>query len=225
MSRTTRRMVGVGITLVATVGLAVAASGVTSAYFSDTKSGTITGTVGYVKINVGGGNGVNGLDFAFDNLRPGEPQSIRIDYKSTGTGTQDLWLAFPNVPALHALNNLGTYGTVTVSDSSSGVVFTSTNLNDGRTIPPNGADSCGPLAPTGGACWPLPPQLMVRSNLAPGAEGTITFTFGYASKLGGNGPAVWNSYPVAQAFGPDAAGPAGNGLPYNVVATQAGQTP
>ncbi|HET7899783.1 MAG TPA: hypothetical protein VFL59_01260 [Candidatus Nanopelagicales bacterium] len=225
MSRTSRRMVGVGITLVATVGLAVGASGVTSAYFSDTKSGTISGTVGYVKINVGGGNGGDGLDFAFDNLRPGEPQSIKIDYKSTGTGTQDLWLAFPNRSALHALNNLGTYGTVTVSDSSSGVVFTSVNLNDGRTVAPNGADSCGGFSATPPACWPLPTQLKVRSNLAPGAEGTITFTFGYASKLGGNGPAVWNQYPsYPQAYGLDAAD-SGNGLPYNVVATQPGQTP
>ena len=45
-------------------------------------------------------------------------------------------------------------------------------------------------------------------------------------RLGGNGPGVWNSFPSTgpggQAFGADAAGPAGNGLPYNVVATQVG---
>lgn len=235
MSRTTRRMVGVGITLVATVGLAVAASGVTSAYFSDTKSGTITGTVGQVSISVTGGGGTTGRDFAFVNLLPGEPQSVKIDYQSTGTGPQDLYLTFPNGPALHALNNLGTYGYVKVTDSSGGVLFESSNLQDGRTRPltdPN-PNSCGVypvgFGPTLPLCWPLPAQIKVRSNLAPNATGTITFTFGYASKLTGNGPGVWNSYPVnlygGEAYGPDAAGPAGNGLPYNVVATQVGQTP
>lgn len=231
MSRTSRRMVGVGITLVATVGLAVAASGVTSAYFSDTKSGTITGTVGQVSISVTGGGGPTGRDFAFVNLLPGEPQSVKIDYQSTGTGTQDLYLTFPNGPALHALNNLGSYGYVKVTDSSSGVLFESYNLQDGRTIP--SGNSCG-VYPVGFGstpplCWPLPSQIKVRSNLAPNATGSITFTFGYASKLTGNGPGVWNTYPsvppYGEAFGDDAAGPSGNGLPYNVVATQVGQTP
>lgn len=231
MSRTTRRMVGVGITLVATVGLAVAASGVTSAYFSDTESGTITGTVGQVSISVTGGGGTTGRDFAFENLLPGEPQSIKINYQSTGTGPQDLYLTFPNGPALHALNNLGSYGYVKVTDSSAGVLFESSNLQDGRTRPlsdphPN---SCGNVFTEAG-CWPLPSQIRVRTNLAPSATGTITFTFGYASKLTGNGPGVWNAYPsnnppYSQAYGDDALGDPGDGLPYNVVATQVGQTP
>ncbi len=231
MSRTSRRMVGVGITLVATVGLAVAASGVTSAYFSDTKSGTISGTIGQVSISVTGGGGATGRDFAFVDLLPGEPQSVKINYQSTGTGPQDLYLTFPNGPALHALNNLGSYGYVKVTDSSGGVLFESSNLQDGRTRPlsdPN-PNSCGNIFTQAG-CWPLQPQIKVRNNLAPNATGTITFTFGYASKLTGNGPGVWNTYPAnllpgGEAFGPDAAGPAGDGLPYNVVATQAGQTP
>lgn len=228
MSRTTRRMVGVGITLVATVGLAVAASGVTSAYFSDINSGTVTGTVGYVQVSTGGGNGADGLDLKFENLMPGEPQTIKFDYKNTGSGAQDLWLTFKNVPALHALNNLGSYGYLKIADSSAGVVFESSNLQDGRTVPAPGNSCSNIFDPSG--CWPLPPQLKIRNSMAVGAEGTVSITFGYASKLGGNGPGVWNTYPAnllpgGEAFGPDAAGTPGNGLPYNVVATQVGQTP
>lgn len=237
MSRTSRRMVGVGITLVATVGLAVAASGVTSAYFSDINSGTVTGTVGYVKISTAGGNGPDGLDLKFNNLMPGEPQTVTFDYKNIGSGAQDLWLSFPNVPALHALNNLGSFGYLKIVDSSAGIVFESDNLQDGRTVPAPG-NSCGayPVGFGPGLCNPLPPQLKVRNSMAVGAEGTVSITFSYSSTLGDSlpgfngGPGPWNTYPAnllpgGEAFGPDAAGPPGNGLPYNVVATQVGQTP
>ena len=232
MSRTTRRMVGVGITLVATVGLAVAASGVTSAYFSDTNSGTITGTVGYVQVQTGGGNGADGLNLNFENLMPGEPQTVHFDYKNIGSGVQDLWLTFPNVPALHALNNLGSFGYLKIVDSSAGVVFESSNLQDGRTVPAPG-NSCGNVFDPSG-CWPLKPQLKIRNSMAVGAEGTVSITFSYSASLAlpthpNGGPGFWNTYPsvppFGEAFGADAAGPAGNGLPYNVVATQAGQTP
>jgi hypothetical protein len=235
MSRTSRRLIALGATLVCATGLAATATGVTSAYFSDTKSGTVKGTVGYVSINVAGnGSGTGGMDLTFANLMPGEPKSVTFDYQSTGTGTQDLWITFPNVPALHALNNLGHYGYFKVTDSSSGVVFESSNLQDGRTLP--STNSCSNIFTQAG-CWPLLPQYKVRSGLAAGATGTVTFTFAYSGDLSGgtgllpNGTqASWNSYPsdnppYSQAFNADAAGPAGNGLPYNVVATQVGQTP
>ena len=158
---------------------------------------------------------------------PGEPQTITINYQNTGTGPEDIYLTFPNVPALHALNNLGTYGELHIADSSSGPVFDSANLNDGRTVAPPAPNSCGPFSPAG--CWPLPTAVLVRSNLPVGGTGSATFTFAYAGKLSGNVSGVWNSYPAApptgEAFGADAAGPAGAGLPYNVVATQVGHTP
>ena len=228
-TRTMRRLLALGLTGAAAIGLAATASGLTGAYFSDSKSGTITGTIGAVKIATSGGTGTNGLDLHFVDLMPGEPQTVTINYQSLGSGPQDLYLTFPNRPALHALNNLGTYGMVTVTDSSSGVVFTSTNLQDGRTVP--SGNSCSNIfTPDNGGCWPLPTQLLVRSNLAPGAGGTIQFTFGYPGKLSGNGPGVWNSYPsdnppYSQAYGLDNVPPAGNGLPIVVVATQAGHTP
>ena len=222
-TRTMRRLLALGLTGAAAVGLAATASGLTGAYFTDSKAGTITGTIGAVKIATSGGTGTNGLDIAFVNLMPGEPQTLDINYLSQGTGPQDIYLTFPNVPALHALNNLGTYGSVTITDTSTGLVFLSSNLNDGRTTP-DFVNSCGPFSPAG--CWPLPTKLLVRSNLAPGAGGTVHFTFAYPGKLTGNGPGVWNSYPsFPQAYGADAAGTPGNGLPFNVVATQVGQTP
>lgn len=219
MTRTTRRMVGVGITLVATVGLAVAASGVTSAYFSDTKSGTISGTIGSVKILTSGGSGPNGLNFKFNDLMPGEPQTVTIAYTSLGTGPQDLFLTFPDVASLHALNNLGSYGEVTVTDSSSGVVFHSTNLNDNR---PDASGTCGPFTEAG--CWPLPSTLKVRSNLAAGASGTVSFAFSYPGKKTDAQGGLWNVYPAPGSLPSDSL-TSGNGLPFNVVATQVGQTP
>lgn len=234
MSRTTRRMVGVGITLVATVGLAVAASGVTSAYFSDTNSGKVTGTVGFVQVQTGGGGGGDNLDLNFVNLMPGEPQSRTFDYKNIGSGPQDIWITFPSQQALHALNNLGQYGSFTITDSSTGVVFTSSNLNDNR---PPASGGCGPFDPSG--CWPMLNAYKVRSNLPVGGEGTVTLTFSYSSAYSLKPPPAgldgtglyygnqlnWNYYPIPGSTGGDAGGPVSNGLPYNVVATQVGQTP
>jgi len=89
-------------------------------------------------------------------------------------------------------------------------------------------------------CWPLPEKLKV-ATLAAGASGSATFTFNYASKLGNagatwkasNGGGVFNSYPSittpatpgSQAYGADALGDPGAGLPFNVVAVQVGQQP
>jgi hypothetical protein len=168
---------------------------------------------------------------------PGEPQTVTFDYKNIGSGVQDIWITFPNNAALHALNNLGRYGYLKITDSSSGVIFESSNLNDGRTRPltdPN-PNSCGVypvgFGPTPPLCWPLPAQKLVRNNLAVGAEGTVSITFAYSNLFTGTGlmpdgsQVLWNQYPVPATYGTDLNGGSGNGLPYNVVATQVGQTP
>lgn len=234
MSRTSRRMVGVGITLVATVGLAVAASGVTSAYFSDTKNGTVTGTVGYVRIATSGGTGTDHLNLQFSNLMPGEPQTVSFTYQNVGTGPQDIYLTFPVGSALHALNNLGHFGYIKIVDSSAGNLFESSNLQDGRTIPPTQANpnpnSCGSFSTAG--CWPVPSQIKLRTALAPNDSGTVSITFMYPdlpNSLNSQGAqGLWNVYPPlppgGQAFGDDLT-PSGNGLPYAVVGTQVGRTP
>jgi hypothetical protein len=220
-----KRLLAVAVSGLAAFGLVATATGVTGAYFSEAKGGNITGTIGAVHVATAGGTGGNGLDFSFTNLMPGEPQTITVYYQNTGTGPEDIHLNFPNVPALHALNNLGSYGEVHIVDSSSGHVFDSANLQDGRTKADLTNSCSNVFSPSG--CWPLPTDVLVRSNLPAGGTGQVTFSFAYAGKLTGNGPGVWNSFPsnnppYSQAFGPDAAGPAGNGLPYNVVATQVG---
>lgn len=204
------RRVGAGIAAVAAVGLMLSTIASTGAFFNDSHDGNIAGTVGTIKIVGSGGSGTEGLDLAFDNLLPGEPQTVSFDYENTGNNPQDVWLVFPNAEALHALNDLGSYGEAHVS--ANGVaVFDSANLKD------NQAGTCGALSPTG--CWPLPKSLKLASNVAPGATGSVDFTFGYASKLQsqapGNAPSLWNVYPLEA--------PTKSGLPYQLVATQAGK--
>lgn len=229
--------IGAGVTTLALAGtLAVVASGTTGAYFSDTQSGGITGTVGSIHVSVSGqssdGSNGDGINLLFKNLMPGTAQTVTFNFKNTGPVAQDVFLTFPNVPALHALNNLGTYGEVHVVDNGGTHLFDSANLNDGRTRA-DGTNSCGALTPAG--CWPLPASLKVASNLAPGANGAVSFSFGYAGKLGnpsnghpgsnGGTGGVWNSYPVTDAYNTDKTTTPGAGLPVNVVATQVGQQP
>lgn len=203
-----------GVSALLTALLVYVAVSVTGAYFSETKQGEIKGTIGSIHIHTEGGTGENGLKFNFENLLPGEPQSATVEYRNTGANNQDVWVVFNNAEALHALNNLGTYGEVTLSNGG-GTIFHSTNLNDN--LPP-ASGTCGPFSEAG--CWPLQKKYKVGSNISPGAGGYFRFTFAYASKL--KNPAAeeqpWNTYP------PEAT-PVGNGLPYQVVATQVGIEP
>lgn len=215
-----------GVTLAALAALVIAATGMTGAYFSDTHHGDITGNIGSIKVTPSGGTGTDGTDFTFANLLPGEPQTATIQFQNTGLNNEDVWLVFDNATALSALNNLGTYGEVHVSNGHE--LFASTNLNDRSA-------TCGPFSPTG--CWPLPSQIKVADNVAPGAGGYVKFTFNYAAKL--SDPAAegadFNVYPVpAGAYSPtnpdgqttvNATDGTGSGLPYEIVATQVGQTP
>lgn len=196
----------------------------TGAYFSDTHSGTVSGTVGSIRITPSGGSGADNMNFTFDNLLPGDPQTATLTYTNTGNNPEDVWVKFNNPTALSALNTLGTYGEVHVV--SNGVEkFGSANLNDR-------ASTC----PT---CSPLPSLIKLADNVAPNATGVFKFTFAYAAKLKGQPPAgstaQWNTYPVAaglwtptnpngQQVINDADG-TGSGLPYQLVATQVGQTP
>jgi hypothetical protein len=219
--------------------LAVIASGTTGAYFSDTKAGEINGSTGSIEISTVGssGTGVNNLSFSFEGLMPGVAKTATVNYKNIGKNTQDIYLTFPNVPALHALNNLGSYGEVHVVANGT-AVFDSVNLQDGRhqTTTTTTTNTCGPFGP--GGCNPLMPKLLVASDVLPGVAGTVSFSFNYPTKLSGNGTnldgtaGVFNSYPLSgmDVFAgsdgaADAAGPADSGLPVNVVAVQVDQQP
>lgn len=197
---------------VVVVGLLAWAIPSTGAYFSDTKTGTVSGTVGSIKVNGSGGAGSNGLDIQYTDLLPGTPQTVTAGYTNTGLNAEDVWIVFYEPAALSALNNLGHYGKFSIASSDKGQIFQSTNLND------NSGGTCGPLSPTG--CWPVPVKVQVASNVAPAAVGTFSFTFAYTSLLKGQssaGGGVWNAYPLSS--------PTTAGLPYELVATQVGQTP
>lgn len=111
-----------------------------------------------------------------------------------------------------------------------GDVFDSANLNDH-------ANSCGPFTQgqtsQGPGCWPLLKEYKVASNVPTGRSGSVSFTFNYASKLktqspAGTPPTAWNIYPYGNGndqYTVNAADGNGAGLPYEIVATQVGQSP
>jgi hypothetical protein len=208
-----------GASLVLMGALVVMATGATGAYFSDSKQGEISGSTGSIRVHTSGGSGPNGLLFNFKNLLPGEPQTATVEYKNVGHNNQDVWIVFDNSEALHALNNMGRYGEVTISNPG-GVLFHSANLNDN--LPP-ASGTCGPFSPAG--CWPLGTQYKVASNLSPGAGSWFKFQFGYTTYHGGIGNSQqempFNAYPPE--VGPEEV--VGSGLPYEVVATQVGVEP
>ena len=221
--------------IVGTVGLlgatAFVASGQTGAYFSDTHAGSISGTIGSIRITPSGGTeSTDGsfMDLAFSNMLPGDPQTVTVNYQNTGANTEDVYVVFPNATALSALNNLGSYGTVHLSSAGNGAVgdvFDSANLNDDATTCPVGSYSVQYPTP----CEPLPKQLLIASGVNPGGTGSFSFSFNYASKLSTQAPlgttANWNAYPVAGQTTTNVADGTGNGLPYEIVATQPGVTP
>ena len=152
---------------------------------------------------------------------PGEAQTATVNFTNTGKKAQDIYLTFPNRSALHALNNLGSFGEVTVANGGA-TLFHSTNLNDGRRASDTG-DTCGGFSETG--CWPLPTKLKVATNVAPAASGSVTFSFSYPAKQTFGQDVAFNVYPsFPEAFRLDAAD-SGKGLPVNVVAVQVGQQP
>ena len=194
---------------VTAVALLAIGAGQTGAYFSDSHDGNVTGSIGSIRINP-----TSGTNFSFDNLLPGDPQTVTLTYSNSGKNVEDVWLAFPNKTALSALNNLGTYGELHVVSNGT-EIFGSNNLNDNTTTCPTG-------------CNPLPAKLKLASNVAPGATGAVKLTFGYASKLKTQDPtgtATFNTYPVAGQTVVNASDGSGSGLPLRLVATQVGQQP
>jgi hypothetical protein len=231
----TTRMKVKGVAMVGTVallgGAAFVASGSTGAYFSDTHTGSIGGTVGSIRVTPSGGTAsADGslMDLAFSNLLPGTPQTLTVNYQNTGANPEDVYIVFPNATALSALNSLGNFGTLHLSSAGTGAVgdiFDSQNLNDNGTSCPLGSTSTAHPFP----CEPLPNELLIASNVTPTAGGQFSFNFMYASALSTQAlpgtTANWNSFPQGgqtTVIGTDGSG---SGLPYEIVATQHGITP
>lgn len=203
-NRRFRAAVGAGSLALVAAGLIGSVNG-SLAYFTDSQSGNVSGSVGSIK------GAVSQSSLAYTNLLPGEVQTAEAYVRNTGLNNQDVWVVFDNTDALHALNDLGTYGEFHIA--SDGVAkFDSANLND------NSGGGCGPISPAG--CWPVPDKVKLASNVAPGDKVTFSFGFGYAGKLQtqtAQGGGVWNAFPKAN--------PTSSGLPYKIVETQVGQQP
>ncbi len=228
--------------LAGSAALVAAASGATGAYFNDTHSGTVTGNIGSIKVLTSGGNGTDHLDFNFANMLPGVYQTATVGYTNTGVNNEDVYLVFNNAQALHAVNNLGSYGEAKIVSNGT-EVFSSANLADGEQanlspIDPtsshcsNGTGALVPLSPTG--CWPIPNVIKLASNLAPGYGGNMQFSFALGAKLKSEGAelAQFFCYPLIQ--NPSDSNPTDQvcntsnpsyGLPYQIVATQPGIAP
>ncbi|MET4702983.1 hypothetical protein [Frigoribacterium sp. UYMn621] len=203
-------------------GTAFLASGATGAYFSDTHSGNISGTVGNIHVVPFGGGGATGTDLAFSNLLPGVAKTVTLKYKNTGSDNQDVYIVFNNATALSALNDAGTFGEVHLAANGT-PIFDSANLND-HLSPLH----CLTFDPSG--CWPLKSQYLLASNVAPGATGDVSFSYTIAGKYKGQAAAgaaaaPWNSFPVAGQTTTNSADGTSAGLPYEIVATQHGITP
>lgn len=211
--RINKRVALAVVAILAAVGLAFVASGNTSTYFEDVKQGGVTGTIGEISITTTGGAAVDNPTFTWDKMLPGEYKSLSVDYKNDGTAPQDVYLTFPNLTALSALNSLGTYGEVHVSVNGT-EVYANANLND---KPNNGT--------TG-----LPAQIKLQEGLAVDHVGTVTFQFRYADKLGGaqgatthsTGSGVFNTYPTSGQVTVRSGDGTGSGLPFAVAAVQQG---
>ncbi|HET8614194.1 MAG TPA: hypothetical protein VFL94_01630 [Actinomycetales bacterium] len=194
---------GAGAALVAT-----AATG-TGAYFTDSASGTISGTMGTIQIQGADGNPDN-MNISFTKMLPGETGRDTVTFKNIGQNPQDVWVVFPQ-SALgdgststpnDGVNDFGTYATIQIKSSGT-QVFYSNNLNDDTTSCPPGSVKPGVNRP----CHALPSMIKLADNVAPGAGGNMEFAFTPDAQFRSN-----QGLPVLN-------------LPYKLVATQHGIAP
>ena len=157
MKRTT--VIGAAGVLAAAALLVV--PGATMASFSDRASGPFHAMgATTLEVDTGGGTGADHLDFSFDNLLPGVPQTAGGTYRNAGAMAQDVWIVFNDAAALGALNDLGGEGEVHVASNGT-EIFASHNLDDHA----------------------LPQALELAANAVPGAVGSFTFGFNYRAGL------------------------------------------
>jgi hypothetical protein len=192
-------------TLAAGTALVASAATGTGAYFTDSASGTITGTMGTIMIRGADGNPAN-MNINFAHMLPGEANIKTIGFTNTGANPQDVWLVFDG-PSLGdgqsgtdtgKINDRGTYAEVHIKSGNT-AVFDSANLNDDSNTCPPGA---------GSSCNPLPEMIKLRENVAPGGSGSFTFSYTAAAKY------LNSEQGVAELT-----------LPYKLVATQHGIAP
>lgn len=185
------RIAAVLTTVGATMALISAAVMSTGAYFTDSHGGAITGNLGTVAINTSGEN----IDFT--DLMPGETQTQTVWVQNTGTGNEDIYLAFSNANlAWSAVNDLGQYGKFVVNGQ------TYDNLNNRYAA----ADSGVPGTPSTtdfmpGSCSTVGrvpvnylPHVIKLGTLSPGQLWSFDISFQFnACMTGGQGQTLWQA--------------------------------
>ena len=213
----------------ASVALVATAVETTGAYFTDSHNGTISASTGHLKVNVwnSAGTPVNDLSLSFSDLVPGVYTPTSFSYQTDSTGVkEDLWLYFPAGPEYDAFTGyrdtstghdggLGRYGHFAVSVNGA-TMFSSYNMAN---RPPN--DTTTPVCTNAngdgiGHAWTntpnqycgVPEYIRLATNLASGSSGKVQVTFGLTPKFVG---------PQDTSLG--------TGVPFEIVATQAGISP
>ncbi len=174
-------------TIMALIGIAVVGTG---AYFTDTKPGAITGNLGTVIVNTAG------QDINFANLMPGETQTQTVTVQNSGTGNEDIYLAFKNANfAWSAVNDLGQYGKFVIA----GNTYDNLNNRYAQGTPGSGVMSTNPAS----GCYNVPriainylPHVISIFTLTPGQIATFNVSFTVNPCMtGGQGSTLWGTAP------------------------------
>jgi hypothetical protein len=157
------------------IGVAVASTG---AYFTSTQPGAITGNLGTVAVNI------SGQSINFANLMPGTPQTQTVTVQNTGTGNEDLYLAFTNEGFVwSAVNTYGRYAKFVIA----GKTYDNLNNNSTNGLPPTpGVPGTGPATgPCGTPAVPINylPHVVSLATLVPGQVWTFDITFEWSACL------------------------------------------
>lgn len=208
------RIGALATTAVATAALIGSVVATTGAYFTDSKPGAITGNLGTVTV------AISGQDINFANMLPGAAQTQTVTVQNTGTGNEDLYMAFTNEGNVwSAVNTYGRYARFVIA----GKTYDNLNNNVGNGAPPNwGVAATGePFGPCVTPTAPINylPHVVPLATLAPGQIWTFDVTFEWSACLtSGQGATMFGESDTAPIV---TAGP----LNYVVAAFQAGVDP
>jgi hypothetical protein len=222
-TRTFARTTALATTVVATAALLSGVVATTGAYFTDSKPGAVAANFGDVAVAVAGEN----INFA--NVMPGEVQTQTVTVQNTGTGNEDIWLAFDNTnKAWSAVNDLGQYGKFVIGTAWGDKTYD--NLSNQEGFSTTGV----PGAPIAGSFmkWSCStvnrvpsnylPSKILLATLTPGQVWAFNISFNIiACKSDGGGSSLWSS--VADDFVPLLTGPLPLG--FSIAAFQPGVSP
>ena len=198
--KTAIKVGGFAAALCASAALVATAATGTGAYFTDSHDGNLASSSGHLKLNVNASD----LQLSFANIMPGEDKSKTIGFTTDlSNGTEDVWLVFPSGQAYAEFSGykgedgtaggLGRYGHFKVT-SDQGFGFESYNLANASGVTDstcddsngNGGSAARPTAETGpGSTVPycaVPHYIKVADNIANGAGGHVTITFGLTGR-------------------------------------------